>query len=62
MFLIKFILLFFLFMSIIRVLYEGGRLVLCMLAEKHFETDTWSNVVTTMSFAYIITFIFCGTP
>lgn len=62
MFFIRFILLFLLFVSVIRIVYECGRLIMCIIAERHFETNTWSSIMTTVAAAYIMTIITCGFP
>ena len=62
MFFVRLILLFILFLSIIRVAYDGVRLSVCLIAEKHFNTTPLSSTVTAASVSYIIALSICGLP
>ena len=49
-------------LAVLRVVFEAGRAVLCLMADKHFNTTDKGNLITSLSVAYIINVIICGLP
>lgn len=62
MFFVRFIFVFILCLSIVRLTAEATRLSLCLLANKKFATTRVGNLLTALSVSYIITILSCGIP
>ena len=62
MFFVKFIFVFLLFLSVIRLSIEMTRLMICLLANKKFVTTKIGNLLTTLATTYIVTVLTCGIP
>ena len=57
---LKFILVFILVMSVIRVVSEAVRLGICFYKVTPFKASKWDNALTASALSYIITVMICG--
>lgn len=62
MYFVTLLLTLLLWVSIIRVVYEGVRFAACLIAGIHFDTDRLGLTCTAMAVSYIMSIIVCGFP
>ena len=59
---LKFIIVFTLIISIIRVLREAVRFGICLYRVHQFKSNWIENAITALATSFIITTIICGIP
>ena len=59
---LKFIIVFTLIISIIRVFREAVRFGICLYRVRPFKSDWIENTITALATSFIITTIICGIP